>query len=162
MMDEARVNKKLSKQEAIPKIEHYCAYQERCHKEVSAKLYDYGLKTDEVMEVLQRLVRKGFLNEERFAKAYAGGKFRQKGWGKSKIIRELKTRGISEYCINKAMKEIESDDYEKTLEKLALKYIDTHRGLKPWELKQKTLKHLVSKGYEYDQSHEILNRLIHP
>ncbi len=159
-MNDIRENKKLSKQEAIPKIERYCVYQERCHKEVSNKLYEYGLKTDEVMEVLNEMVKRGFLNEERFAKAYAGGKFRQKGWGKTKIIRELKSRAISDYCINKALKEIESQDYTSTLEKIALKYISTHKTGKTWELKQKTLRHLMSKGYEYDQCHEILDRLL--
>lgn len=160
-MIEKKEVKKLSKQEAIPKIERYCAYQERCHKEVSNKLYEYGLKSDEVMEVLNDMVRKGFLNEERFAKAFAGGKFRQKNWGRTKIIRELKARNISEYCINKAMKEIEADDYESALEKLALKYMSTHKTEKNWELKQKTLRFLMTKGYEYEQCHEILDRLIH-
>lgn len=150
---------RLSKQEAIPKIEHYCAYQERCHKEVTSKLYDYGLNTDEVMELLGQLVKRGFLNEERFAKAYAGGKFRQKNWGKSRIIRELKFRGINDYCIKKAMQEIGDDDYEKTLEKQARKYIESHKGERSNILKQKTLRHLISKGFEYDQCHEILNRL---
>lgn len=159
-MIEKKEVKKLSKQEAIPKIERYCAYQERCHKEVSNKLYEYGLRSEEVMEVLNEMVRKGFLNEERFAKAFAGGKFRQKNWGRAKIIRELKARNISEYCINKAMKEIEAGDYENTLEKLALKYLSTHKTEKLWELKQKTLRFLLSKGYEYEQCHEILDRLI--
>ncbi len=152
--------KRLSKQEAIPKIEYYCAYQERCHKEVSNKLYDYGLTTDEVGEVLTHLVKAGFLNEERFAIAFAGGKFRQKSWGRDKIIRELKFRGISDYCIKKAMKEIGDDDYEDTLREQAEKYLATHRGGPAWQLKQKALKHLVSKGYEYEQCHKILGRLL--
>ncbi|MBL7838041.1 MAG: RecX family transcriptional regulator [Bacteroidetes bacterium] len=161
MMDK-KLKKTYSKQEAIPKIERYCVYQERCHKEVSQKLYDMGLRSDEVMEVLNEMVKRGFLNEERFAKAFAGGKFRQKGWGKSKIIRELKARAISDYCIQSALKEIGDDDYAGTIDKLAQKYIRLHRNLKPWELKQKTLRHLISKGYDYDQCHEILNRLIEP
>lgn len=153
--------RKLSKQEAIPKIEHFCAYQERCHKEVRSKLYGYGLTTDEVLEVLSLLIKRDFINEERFAKTFAGGKFRQKSWGRAKIIRELKAREISDYCISKALNEIESDDYRQKLEKLALRYLETHKANTPWELKQKAIRYLVAKGYEYDQCHEILSGLIH-
>lgn len=160
MEDRHPQQKRLSKQEAIPKIEYYCAYQERCHKEVTTKLYDYGLNTDEVNEVLTHLVKAGFLNEERFAIAFAGGKFRQKSWGRDKIIRELKLRGISDYCIKKAMKEIEDDDYEDTLREQAEKYLKTHQGGIKWQLKQKALKHLIGKGYEYDACHKILTKLL--
>jgi regulatory protein len=151
---------RLSIQEARPKIEYYCAYQERCHKEVTDKLYGYGLNTDEVRELLTHLVKAGFLNEERFARAFAGGKFRQKNWGKNKIIRELKLRGISEYCIKKAMSEIADDDYEDSLKQVAEKYLATHKGGPVWQLKQKALKHLVAKGYEYEECHKILQGIL--
>jgi len=158
-MGEEKIQKKLTKQEAIPKIEYYCAYQERCHKEVTDKLYSYGLNTDEVGELLSRLVKSNFLNEERFAIAFAGGKFRQKYWGKTKIIRELKIRGISEYCIKKALKEIEDNDYEDSLKMLAEKYIRTHRLKNDFASKQKLLKHLMSKGYEYEQCQQIIQTM---
>ncbi len=158
-MGEEKIQKKLTKQEAIPKIEYYCAYQERCHKEVTDKLYSYGLNTDEVGELLSRLVKSNFLNEERFAIAFAGGKFRQKNWGKTKIIRELKIRGISEYCIKKALKEIEDNDYEDSLIMLAEKYIRTHRLKNDFTSKQKLLKHLMSKGYEYEQCQQIIQTM---
>jgi regulatory protein len=160
MDEQIRKTEKITKQQAIPKIEYYCSYQERCHKEVSSKLYDYGLNTDEVGEVLTHLVKAGFLNEERFARAYAGGKFRQKNWGRSKIIRELKFRGISDYCIKKAMSEIDDDDYEDSLKQMAEKYLATHKGGPAWQLKQKALKHLVAKGYEYEECHKILQRIL--
>ncbi|MFM6983542.1 MAG: regulatory protein RecX [Chitinophagaceae bacterium] len=160
MDEQIRKTEKITKQQAIPKIEYYCSYQERCHKEVTSKLYDYGLNTDEVGEVLTHLVKAGFLNEERFARAYAGGKFRQKNWGKTRIIRELKMRGISDYCIKKAMSEIDDDDYEESLKIQAEKYLATHKGGIGWQLKQKALKHLVSKGYEYEECHKILQKLI--
>lgn len=158
-MSEEKFQKKLTKQESIPKIEYYCAYQERCHKEVTDKLYGYGLNTDEVGEILSRLVKSNFLNEERFAIAFAGGKFRQKNWGKTKIVRELKSRGISEYCIKKALKEIEDDDYKNSLKLVAEKYIKTHPLKNDFTSKQKLLKHLMSKGYEYEQCQQIIQTI---
>src|SRR5687768_10604150 len=98
--------KKLTKQEAETKIQRYCAYQERCHQEVRGKLYEYSLFKDEVEDILTNLITEGFLNEERFAKAYAGGKFRMKKWGRLKIIHELEIKGLSKNCIHAGLKEI--------------------------------------------------------
>ena len=105
---------KLTPAQALPKIQKYCAYQERSHKEVRNKLFEYNLWPTEVEEMISRLISDNFLNEERFAKAYAGGKFRMKKWGKLKIINELNRLGLTERCINKGLKEIDSSDYHKT------------------------------------------------
>ena len=99
---ESRKRKKpIDKKTALLKAADYCAYQERSQQEVRDKLYGYGLHHDEVEENLSELITQGYLNEERFAKAYAGGKFRIKGWGKRKILQGLKQHRISEYCIMK-------------------------------------------------------------
>src|SRR4249919_2672470 len=88
---------------ALQKAKHYCAYQERCHSEVRDKLYSFGLHRNEVEPLLTQLIEENFLNEERFAIAYAGGKFRIKNWGKEKIKYALKQNKVSEYCIHKAL-----------------------------------------------------------
>jgi regulatory protein len=151
--------KKYSITEAKSKIEHYCAYQERCQKEVRDKLYTYGLHSNEVEQVLMDLVKSNFINEERFAQAYAGGKFRQKKWGKAKIVRELKWRDISAYCIKKALKEIDEDDYYKSIRILSEKYASKLSIKNPYLKQKKTMNHLVSKGYTYDECHEIVKEL---
>lgn len=151
---------RLTPQQAKPKIEHYCNYQERCHQEVSNKLYEYGLNTDDVNQLLSHLVKSKLLNEERFAIAFAGGKFRQKHWGKNKIIRELKMRKVSDFCIKKGLKEIDDTDYEKTLRHLAEKYNHTLKDKLKYIRQQKVLKHLVNKGYEYELCLELLNEIL--
>ncbi len=145
--------------EAMLKIEHYCAYQERCQKEVKEKLFSYGLNSSEVNQLLEKLVSRGFLNEERFAKAFAGGKFRQKKWGRNKIVRELKLRQISEYCIKKALKEIDDADYSSTIEKTAAKYAAGLKSGTSFARKQKVIKYLMSRGFEYEQCHDIIKHL---
>ena len=92
--------------EALAKALKYCAYQERCHEEVRTKLIKLGMRGNDLENIMSRLIELNFLDEERFAKTYAGSKFRQMGWGKKKIIMELKKRRISDYCIMQAMKEI--------------------------------------------------------
>src|SRR5438445_10764263 len=89
--------------EALSKIYRYCAYQERSHREVKAKLFDYGLRSGEVDEIVSRLITEGFLNEERFARAFAGGKFRMMKWGKLKIQRELEIAGLTSKCIARGL-----------------------------------------------------------
>ena len=102
---------------ALERVRNYCAYQERCQQEVRDKLYELGLHQQEVEQGIATLVSEGFVNEERFAVAYAGGKFRIKKWGKVKIRAGLKARKISEYCIRKALQAIDDREYERTLQK---------------------------------------------
>src|SRR5436190_3987476 len=104
--------------EARSKIQKYCAYQERCHGEVRSKLYSYGLRDDEVEDLLTAMITEGFLNEDRYARSFAGGKFRMKKWGRLKIINELESKGISKNCIRSGLHEIAEDDYLQTLRSL--------------------------------------------
>lgn len=126
----------------------FCSYQERCHKEVRTRLYDYGLASVDVEEIIMELIELNYLNEERFAKAYCRGKFKVKNWGREKIKRELKLRDISAYCINKGMEEINEQDYQLTLEKLAEKKLKSIKDTNPFVRKKKLADHLIRKGYE--------------
>ena len=132
-------------------ILHYCKYQERCHSEVRNKLYELGFTTPEVENQIANLIETGVLNEERFAKAFAGGKFRMLHWGREKIKQQLKQKKISEYCIKKALAEIPADEYDKTLRKLAFKKAEeTKRDRSLPSRKSKLYRYLVQKGYERD------------
>ena len=104
-------------QQSIPKIKQYCAYQERCHAEVRDKLYSFGLYKKDAEFIISQLISENYLNEERFAILYAGGKFRIKQWGRVKIKHALRQKQVSEYSIKKALKEISESDYKKTLQK---------------------------------------------
>ncbi len=101
--------KSLTKEQALQKLKHYCAYQERAHSEVKEKLYDLGVWKKDHDEIISTLIEENYLNEERFAIAFAGGKWRVKHWGRVKIKYELKQKQVSEYCIKKAMKQIDED-----------------------------------------------------
>lgn len=151
-------NIRLTLQQAKPKIEYYCNYQERCQSEVKEKLYSFGLDTEDVNALLAHVVKSGLVNEERFARLFAGGKFRQKHWGREKIKRELRYKKISDYCIKKAMTEIDDEAYMEALQKLAEKY---YQGLKD-RLKyikvRKTMQHLMVKGFETDLINDVLKR----
>ena len=142
-------------------ILHYCKYQERCHAEVRNKLYELGFTAPEVEQQISGLIETGVLNEERFARAYAGGKFRIKQWGKEKIKQQLKLRKITDYCIKKAMTEIDGDEYEKTIRKLAEKKIQEIKGDKSvLSRKGKLYRYLVQKGYERDLIVQIMKDYI--
>ena len=142
-------NKYYSKDEALQKAKQYCAYQERCHSEVKEKLYSFGMNKKEVDELLSELISENYLNEERFAILYAGGKFRIKQWGKVKIKYSLKQKQISDYCIKKALAAIDERDYTKTLEKLFEQKLKTLKAEKNIFIKKRKLQdHLLQKGFE--------------
>ena len=124
----------------------YCVYQERTHAEVRKRLSEWKVFGDEAEEIISWLIIENFLNEERFAKAFAGGKFRLKNWGKRKITFELKGRKISAYCIKEALNEIKDDEYESTIIKL-IKKKEKEYG-KEKTTHQKIYNYLIGKGSE--------------
>ncbi len=138
----------LTKEQAFQKIKYYCSYQERSHREVKEKLYSFKLKKYDVELLIADLIEADYLNEERFAKLFAGGKFRVKQWGRVKIKYELKQKSISEYIIKLAMKEISEDDYQKTLKKLAITKWKLLKGEQYINRQAKTINYLLQKGYE--------------
>ncbi len=143
------VKQKETPQTALPKIKQYCAFQERAHQEVRDKLYGYGLYSGEVESIISLLIENNYLNEERFAVQYAGGKFRMKQWGKIKIKYGLKAKGINDYLIRKAVDQIDSSDYKKVLQKLALQKMKFLKSEKNHFTRKKKLKDfLMQKGYE--------------
>jgi|SRR6185437_4431087 len=147
-------------QQSVPKIKQYCAYQERCHAEVRDKLYSFGLNKTEVEEIISALITENYLNEERFAIHYAGGKFRMKQWGKNKIKQALKFKQVSDYCIKKALKEIDSREYQKTFEKLAEQKLKTLKSEKNIFIKKRKLQDfLLQRGFESELVKEAVGRI---
>jgi regulatory protein len=152
--------KNIGTEKALEKIKHFCSYQERSHREVKDKLYSYGLYKDEVELLLSRLIEENYLNEERYAIAFAGGKFRIKQWGRVKIKYELKQRQVSDYCIKKALASIDEDDYQKTLEKLFETKSKTLRSAKNiFNKKQKIQSYLAQKGFETGLISDLLHKM---
>jgi len=148
--EEPKFKKKLTPTQALVKAQASCAYQERCQQEMRDKLYDWGLYSTDVENIITQLIVEGFLNEERFAKTFAGGKFRIKKWGKIKIKIELKKRKISDYCIKQAMQEIPDKDYLRTLQQLIEKKSKELKGGKPQVRNYKIAQYVASKGFEQD------------
>ncbi len=144
--------------DVLNKMRRFCAYQERCHEEVRSKLLSLKIYGEALEEVMQALIEEDFLNEERFAIAYAGGKFRVKKWGRQKILRELKLRKISDYCIKKAMAEIPEDDYTATLRSQLAYAMKKYTG-DPFVVRSKAAQYLITKGYEHEKVWEMIYSL---
>ena len=151
---------RLTKEVASQKIKHYCSYQERCHKEVKEKLYSFGLYKTEVETLISEMIENNYLNEERFAIQYAGGKFRMKQWGRKKIQYELQQKGVNKVNIITGLKEIGEEDYLKTLEKLATRKWTGLKGESVISRKAKATAYLVQKGYEHHLVNEVICKII--
>lgn len=134
--------------EALKKLEHYCAYQERCHKEVENKLREYHLITEAKNQIILHLIEHNFLNETRYAQSFTRGKFRIKKWGKLRITNELKAKNISAYNIKKGMKEIDDSEYYDTFEKLTNKKWKSLHSEPLEKAKQKLITYLQYRGWE--------------
>lgn len=143
------IRKTYTVAEATSRMERYCAYQERCHKEVEQKLKEMRMIPEACDQILHHLLSHNFLNESRFAQAFARGKFRTKKWGKNRIVNELKFRNISKYNITLALKEIPTDEYYKTFQVLVKKRLDQLTAEKNLQKKRKKLAdYLLYRGWE--------------
>ncbi|WP_420147401.1 regulatory protein RecX [Spirosoma sp.] len=142
--------------EAVRKAAMFCAYQERTQQEVRERLKEWDVVGDDAEEVISELIQQNYLNEERFAKTFAGGKFRVKSWGKRKIKQHLQQRGISGYNLDQALKEIAQDDYRQVLTTLLDKKRQSIRDDNPLVVKQKLVRYALSKGYESDLIFSVL------
>ena len=140
----------MSPAELRQKIYRYCAYQERSHSEVKNKLFEWGVSKSDSDEVLAELITQGFLNEERFARAYAGGKFRMKCWGKVKIRLSLEARGLTPNCIKAGLSEIEDEAYEKTLVELIARKSEQISEKDLFIKRDKIANYVIQKGFEPD------------
>ena len=140
------------------KIEHYCAYQERCHSEVKRKLNSLGIFDDNIDEYLCHLIDENFLSETRFSNSYVRGKFNNNSWGKIKIIRELKLRNISDWNINNAINQISDKEYDEKLIRLCKRKIDFSKEFSN-KTKDKIIRSLKYKGWELDKIITSINQL---
>jgi regulatory protein len=151
--------KKLTKEQALPQVKQFCIYRERCHSEVKEKLYLLGLYKNDVEQLMAQLIEENYLNEERFAKQYAGGKFRMNQWGRVKIKYALRQKQVSDYSIKKGLKEISESDYKKTLQKLAEQKLKTLKNeSNVFSKRKKVQDYLLGKGYEGELVRTVVNK----
>jgi regulatory protein len=146
----------LDKKQALVKAENFCAYQERSQKEIRYKLLDWGMRGDELEEIITELILNNFLNEERFAKTYTSGKFNIKKWGRIKIKQGLKLKGVPEKLIQKALYSLDDDDYMMTLQLLAEKKEQMLNEKDKIKRKFKLISYLQGRGFERDLIYEAL------
>jgi regulatory protein len=147
--------------EAVQKIEHFCAYQERCHEEVVSKLWSMKMDSEEIDQIIVHLIEHNFLNEARFACSFARGKHRIKYWGKIRITNELKMRKIGQNLINLALKEITPEEYITTFEDLAERNWKSILEKNILKKRKKFCDYMLRRGFEshliYEKVRELEN-----
>ena len=155
-MDSPKTIKITDEKVALTKAEHFCAYQERAQQEVRDKLYDWGLWPDAVENIIVNLIGGNFLNEERFAKAYVQGKFKQKGWGRIKIKQGLKFKKIPGGLLKKALATIDADEYTAMLIKVLQKKAALLKEKDPYKRRYKLQQYAMGRGFEGDLINDVL------
>jgi regulatory protein len=134
----------------LQKIRYFCSYQERCISEVEKKLKDLAVQSKLIPGIINQLQQDGYLNEERFSKAFAGGKFRLNKWGRNKIAFEMKIRGIPELIIQEGMTEIDDAEYLQTLKELMFHKFNEIKSDKKANIREKIINFAYGKGYEME------------
>ena len=155
-MDSPKTIKITDEKVALTKAEHFCAYQERAQQEVRDKLYEWGLWPDAIENIIVNLIGGNFLNEERFAKAYVQGKFKQKNWGRIKIKQGLKLKKIPDALLKKALATIDADEYMATIAKVLQKKAALLKEKDPYKRRYKLQQYAVGRGFEGDMVNDVL------
>jgi regulatory protein len=150
----------MTKSEALDKMMRFCAYRERCHYEVRAKLLELKVYGDLLEQVMSELINEDYLNEERYTRSYVRGKYRMNNWGRNKIVQALKMRHVSEYCIRQGLKEIVEEEYLQNLYQILDKYRKTKKALGPIPLRKKLFQYGMSRGYEINELNPILDKIL--
>ena len=158
--EEQSPKKNWSLEEARGKLETFCSYQERCAWELRRKLFEKGISGPSAEKIITELEASGFVDDERFARSYARGKFRIKKWGRARIRQELKLREISASTIQKGLSEIDGEEYFATLEREAEKKWEKTKETDAYKKRYLVTKYLMSKGFEQDLIQEALSALI--
>ncbi|EAQ99772.1 regulatory protein RecX [Maribacter sp. HTCC2170] len=146
--------------EATKKLEHYCAYQDRCHKDVVTKLRGMRMIPEAIDHIVGHLIQENYLNEERFSKSFSRGKFKIKKWGRVRITNELKQRNITKYNIKIALKEIDDDLYIETFNQLAKKRLEAITETNIQKKKRKLADYLLYRGWESHMVYSKIQELI--
>ena len=160
------LGKKNSKQlpsstfdDAYLKAAAYCAYQERSQLEVRNKLNELFVRNDTAEEIIAKLIQDNFINEERFACVYAGGKFRIKKWGRNKIRQALKSKGVSDYCCKKGLSSIDEEDYIREIQILIEKKVQSIETKITPVILHKVAQYVIAKGFESDLVFSMLKEI---
>lgn len=153
------IQRKYPPIETRTRIKNWCDRQERAHSEVVSKLKSWGVFRDETDQILAELISENYVNEERFARSYARGKFRIKKWGWQKIKINLKQKSVSSYSIAKAAEEIEPDEYLEVLKSILIKKQLLVKAQDSWERDQKLMRFAVGRGFEPDKVRKVLESL---
>ncbi len=151
--------KYISKEEGLAKLQKYCTYQDRCHQEVRTKLINLGIYGDNLEEIISELIFDNFLNEERFARSFARGKFRMRRWGRNRIVNELKFRKITDYCVRKAMTEIGDEEYIQILYEVIQKKKKHLIEKDPFKANNKIARYAISRGFESEFVWQIIKEM---
>ena len=152
-------NYDLTLKEREGKLQYYCSYQDRCHKEVTEKLKTFNVKQHESNQIISNLINDNYLNESRFSESFVRGKFKIKNWGKIRIISELKRRNISRYNITLGLKEVEDQDYLNKFEEIFKKKLSSLSNLSSDLKKKKIISYLQYRGWESNLIYSKINEI---
>lgn len=152
-------NKDLTTKQIESKLQYYCSYQDRCHKEVIEKLKTFNIKSNESNEIISNLIKDNYLNESRFSENFVRGKFKIKNWGKVRIVRELKQRNISRYNINLGLKEIDSQEYQNKFDEIFENKLSSLENLNKIIKKKKIISYLLYRGWESNLIYSKINEI---
>lgn len=142
--------RKYTHEEALHRLAAWCARGERCHQDVTKKLYSWGFHPSETDDIFTTLLEKDFVNEERYAKAFVHDKLLLQHWGRKKITQELKQKGIYHTLIQRALKIIVAEEYQEVCNQLAAKKWEQVLESNTFKKQQKIMQFLLRRGFEYE------------
>jgi regulatory protein len=142
---------------ALAQMMSLCSSREYCRVDIMAKLENKQLKDNDIEKIIAQLEKERFIDEERYAKAFASDKFRYNDWGKIKIAAQLKAKHISGKHIMVALSAIDEKEYLEKIQKLLTAKRKTVKAKNQYDLLGKLFRYGQSKGFESELLYRFIN-----
>ncbi len=138
----------------------YCASDEQCASAVRQKLRAWGADGCQADDIVDRLTDEGYLDEERYARAYCESKMLRSGWGRLKVAYQLRLKQLPRAAVDAGMAAVDDEAYMAVLEQAAMKKAATLRGADDAERRRKLMAFLAQRGYTMDEINQVITKTL--
>lgn len=151
------IKKETTGQQAYQKLTALCARSEHCQQEMIDKMRQWGVPPEEQAQVMERLVKERYVDDERFTRAFVNDKIRYNKWGRRKVEQALWMKRIDEHIAKAVLDEVDDEEYTAILTPMLKQKRRSTKANSDYELNMKLIKYALSRGFTMDIIKQCIN-----
>ncbi len=144
------IKKEMTAQQAYQKLADLCARGEHCQHEMTEKMRQWGISEEEQAQVMERLTKERYVDDERFTRAFVNDKIRYNKWGRRKVEQALWQKRIDDGIAQSVLDAVDNEEYVAILEPMLKQKSKSIRAESDYERRMKLTKWAVGRGFTID------------